>query len=86
MSDALADLAAGAARCVGPRVGDEMALPGGSVHHVFNHGISIRWADYGFAGHERCSGGLGCSGCAGSDEMALSRVVLCIRFWTMEFL
>ena len=24
--------------------------------------------------------------CAGSDEMALPRVVLCIRFWTMEFL
>ena len=28
MSDALADLAAGTARCVGPRVGDEMVLPG----------------------------------------------------------
>ena len=45
MSDALADLAAGAARCVGPRIGGEMALPGSSVHQVFNHGISIRWAD-----------------------------------------
>ena len=24
--------------------------------------------------------------CAGWDEMGLPRVVLCIRFWTMEFL
>ena len=45
MSDALADLAAGAAQCVGLRIGGEMALPGSSVHQVFNHGISIRWAD-----------------------------------------
>ena len=30
------------------------------MHQVFKDGMFIiKWADYGFAGHERCSGGLG---------------------------
>ena len=49
MSDALADLAAGAARCVGPRVGDEMAQ-GGSVPGWF----CAPW----FLTHEICCPGI----------------------------
>ena len=97
MSDALADLAAAAARCAGSdemalprvvlcirfwtmefllsgrtmvllgiercfglRVGNKMVLP----RVVLNDGIFIQWADCGFAGLERCSGGLSCSACA----------------------
>ena len=50
------------------------------MHQVFDYGISIKWADYGFAGHERCSGP------RVGDKMVLPRVVLCTRFLTMEFL
>ena len=53
---------------------------GGSVHQVLDNGISIRWADYGFTGQERCSGP------RVGDKMVLPRVVLCSRFLTMEFL
>ena len=55
------------------------------MHQVFNNGFFIKWADYGFAGHERCSGGLG-GWLSGRGEMVLPRVVLCTRLLTMEFL
>ena len=50
----------GIERCSGLRVRDKMVLP----KVVLNYGMFIKWADYGLAGLERCSGGLGCSACA----------------------
>ena len=92
MSDALADLAAGAARCAGSRVGDEMVLPRVvlctrfltmefllSGRTMVLPGMSDALADLAAAAAR-------CAGSRVRGEMALPRVVLCTRFLTMEFL
>ena len=85
MSDALADLAAAAARCAGS---DEMVLPRVVLRIRFwRVEFLLSGRTMLLPGIERCSGlRVGDKMVLSSDEMVLPRVVLCIRFWTMAFL
>ena len=66
------------------------------MHQAFAYGVSrmellLSGRTMVFVGHERCSCGLGCSGCAMrwlsgiGGEMVLPMVVLCTRRLTTEF-